>query len=69
LITSGKKTLSFKMKGKEAMEDAVEALFDMNGIYSILFSAGTVAEKLVSENSISYAIDEKHGIIIITDYI
>lgn len=67
-INDGKKTFSFKFADEKSLNDAKEALFDMNGIYSILFSASTTADKLVSSEGISYAIDGKHGIIIITDY-
>lgn len=68
-IANNEKTFSFKVADEKVLKDAKDALFDMNGIYSILFSAGTVADKLVSKEGISYAIDEKHKIIIITDYI
>lgn len=67
-ITEGEKTFSFKVTDKKVLKDAKEALFDMNGIYSVLFSASTAANTLISKEEISYAIDEKHMIIIVTDF-
>ncbi len=67
-ITKGEKTLSFKVTDEKTLKVIKEELFDMNGIYSVLFSASTVADKPVPREGISYAIDEKHMIIIITDF-
>lgn len=65
----GSSTMSFKMKNKQAVSDAKEALFDMNGIYSVLLSAGILTEETFSQESVTYAIDDTHGIIIISDFI
>lgn len=68
-LASGGKVFSFKFKDEKTLNEAKEALFDMNGIYSILLSASSTAGKRVSQDGISYAIDEKHFIIIISDFI
>ncbi len=65
----GSNTMSFKMKNKQAVKDAKEALFDMNGIYSVLLSAGILTEETLSQDSVTYAVDDTHGIIIISDFI
>lgn len=62
-------TMSFRMESKEALKDAEEALFEMNGIYSILLSAGILTEDVFSQDKVTYAIDETHLLIIISDFI
>lgn len=64
----GNNFVSFRMSDKETLEDAEEALFEMNGIYSILILADTMTSQPLSRDKVMYAIDEKHNIIIITDF-
>ncbi len=64
----GNNFMSFRMSDKEVLKDAEEALFEMNGIYSILILADTITSQTLTRNKVMYAIDEKHNIIIITDF-
>lgn len=59
---------SFKMSDECALKAAKEALFDMNGIYSILLSASLMSEKPLSQDKIMYSVDDKHNIITIWDF-
>lgn len=68
-ITLGNETFSFKLKNRKALEEAKRELFDMNGIYSILYSAGTAAGKNITQEEVLYAVDDTHMIIIVTDYL
>lgn len=68
-INLGNDTFSFKMNSQEALEEAKKELFDMNEIYSILYSAGTSAGKNFTNDEIIYAVDDVHMIIIISDYL
>lgn len=61
-------TLSFKVTDPQALSDIMENLFDLNEIYDILFSAKSIANKRISQRDISYAIDDTHMIIIISDF-
>ncbi len=65
----GNNFVSFRMSDKETLKAAEEALFEMNGIYSILILADTITSQNLTRDKIMYAIDEKHNIIIITDFI
>ncbi len=67
-VRLGNDFMSFKMKDKDALKDAKEALFDMNGIYSILLSASMLTNEFLSQDTVSYAVDEIHNIIVITDF-
>lgn len=60
---------SFKLADGEALKSAKEALFDMNGIYSILLSASLMTEKTLSQNKIMYSVDDKHNIITLWDFV
>ena len=64
-----KDVISFKMSDEKVLKKAETELFEMNGIYSILMNAGILSDNVLSEDSISYAIDDKHNIIVITDFI
>ncbi len=64
----GEDTVSFRMENKQALKAAEEELFDMNGIYSVMFSASAIAGRNLTQKEIMYAIDETHMIIIITDF-
>ncbi len=65
----GNNIMSFKMSDKQSLKNAEEALFDMNGIYSILLSASIMTQENLSQDKVTYAIDEKHMIVVITDFI
>lgn len=65
----GNNFVSFRMSDKEALKEAEEELFEMNGIYSIIILADTMTSQSLSRDKVMYAIDEKHNIIIITDFI
>lgn len=67
-VRLGNNFMSFKMSDKQALKDAEEALFEMNGIYSILLSASIMTDKPLSQDNVMYALDEKHKIIVITDF-
>ena len=61
--------VSFRMSDKKAVEKAKEELFQLNEIYSILLDASILTDEILADDSISYAVDEKHNIIVITDFI
>lgn len=65
----GNSHVSFKMADDDTLNAAKEALFDMNGIYSILLSASLMTEKPLSQNEIMYSVDNNHNIITIWDFI
>ncbi len=62
-------TLSFKVTDGKALNDMIENLFELNSVYTILFSANSIANKQISQQDISYAIDDTHLIVIISDFI
>lgn len=67
-IRLGENTVSFKMSDEDSLKKAERELFDMNGIYSIMLSASSVAGKTLTQEDVLYAIDDTHMIILITDY-
>lgn len=68
-IKLGNNFMSFRMADKESLKEAEEELFQMNGIYSIIILADTMTSQSIARDNIMYAIDEKHNIIIITDFL
>ena len=64
----GNNFVSFKMSDKDSLKEAEEELFEMNGIYGIIILADTLTSQPLTKDKIMYAIDEKHNIIIITDF-
>ncbi len=68
-ICLGNTTMSVRFQNDEAMKDAMESLFDMNGIYSIIMSAGVMTDRSLSRDNVLYAVDEVHRILLISDYI
>lgn len=65
----GNNSMSFRMGSEQALKDAEEALFEMNGVYSILLSADMMTEESLKLDEIMYMVDDKHGIITLWDFI
>ncbi len=65
----GTDCVSFRMSDSDSLKAAKEALFDMNGIYSILLSASLMTDESLSQDKIMYSVDEKHNIITIWEFI
>ncbi len=61
--------LSFRMSDKVLLEKAEKELFEMNGIYEVLSSANILSNENLSTDKVTYAVDEKHNIIVITDFL
>ncbi len=61
--------MSFKFANAEAMEDAKEALFDMQGVYSLLVSANLMTDKELAQEDVKYIADDEKLIITITDFL
>lgn len=65
----GNSSMSFRMGNEQSFKDAEEALFEMNGVYSILLSAEMMTEESLKLDEIMYMVDDKHGIITLWDFI
>ncbi len=65
----GNSNMSFRMGNEQSLKDAEEALFEMNGVYSILLSAEMMVEENLRLDEIMYMVDDKHGIITLWDFI
>ena len=61
--------VSFRMSDQQSLSEAAEELFELKGIYSVLSSAHLLANENLSTDKVVYGIDEKHNIIIITDFL
>ncbi len=68
-VKLGNDAVSFKFTNKTALSDAKEALFEMNGIYSILLSANVLTDEVLTQDKVTYIIDEKYMIITFFDFI
>ncbi len=65
----GCSSMSFRMGNEQSLKDAEDALFEMNGVYSILLSAEMMTEESLKLDEIMYTVDDKHGIITLWDFI
>ncbi len=61
--------VSFRMSDENSLEEAEKELFELNGVYTLLSSANILSSENLSTDKVMYAIDEKHNIIVITDFL
>lgn len=61
--------VSFKMADGKLLDEAEKELFELKKIYSILSSANILSSENLLTDKVTYAIDENHNIIVITDFL
>lgn len=64
----GSSSMSFKMADEQSLKDAEDALFEMNGVYSILLSAEMMTEESIKLDEVLYSVDDRHRIITLWDF-